>query len=180
MFKREYRLVNNHALVHLGDVSSCVWTDLVHVCQQSHLMHTWTKHNIPTRCERKKTPLFIWKPPSRHRYDVDGCLLTEVTDVVPELLEDVTQAFRIGGDLWGIHHKDHTVHLVLQQRLLHITHRLRPHWLFWAELQCRHESVFVWLGWDGLNPYYTVQTGFMGFYLRIQWSPSIDSHSFGT
>lgn len=55
--------------------------------------------------------------------------LTQITDVLSELLEGGAETFRVGQDFRGVHHKYHTVDLVIEAWPLHITHGLRPHWL---------------------------------------------------
>lgn len=68
--------------------------------------------------------------------------LTQVTDVLSELLEGGAEAFRVGHDFRGVHHKGHTVDLFIQAWPLHIAHSLRAHWLIWAKLGERNDKHF--------------------------------------
>lgn len=62
--------------------------------------------------------------------------------MLSELLEGGAEAFGVGHDFRGVHHKGHTVDLFIQAWPLHIAHSLRPHWLIWAKLGERNDECF--------------------------------------
>ena len=61
--------------------------------------------------------------------------LTQVTDVLPELLERGSEAFGVRCDFRGVQHKGHTVDLVFYTRPLHVVYSLWSHCLVRAELE---------------------------------------------
>ncbi len=74
-------------------------------------------------------------------FDYLFLFLTQVTDVLSELLEGGAEAFGVGQYFRGIHHKHHTMNLVFKAWPLHVAHRLRPHWLIWAKLGEGNEEI---------------------------------------
>lgn len=61
--------------------------------------------------------------------------------MLSELLEGGPEAFGVGQDFRGVHHKGHTMDFVIEAWPLHIAHSLRPHWLIWAKLRERNEEL---------------------------------------
>lgn len=66
-----------------------------------------------------------------------GVVLTQVTDVLSEMLESGAQFFGVWWDFGGVHHEDHTVDLVFEAGLLYVASSLRANWLIWGKLQFR-------------------------------------------
>lgn len=65
----------------------------------------------------------------------DSTLLTQVTDVLSELLEGVSQAFGVSLDFGSIHHEGHTMDFVFKTWSLHVFCGVHDHWLNWVKLE---------------------------------------------
>lgn len=61
--------------------------------------------------------------------------------MLSELHEGGSEAFGVGQDLSGVHHKGHTMDLLFEAWPLHIAHSLRPYWLIWAKLGERNMGI---------------------------------------
>lgn len=119
--------------------------------EQSHLVNTYS--------DRGRAVPSVNQFPMLSVPEYICALLTQVTDVLSQLLEGAAEAFGILQHLWGIHNKHHAVDSVSKTRCLHVAHGLWAHWLVWAELEeRRNTAVLLWLmpPWITGHAYYTL------------------------
>ncbi len=72
---------------------------------------------------------------------LDYPFVTKVSDVLSKLLEGGAEAFGVGQNFRGVHHKHHTMDLIFETWLLHKAHSPRTDRLIWAELGERNEEM---------------------------------------
>lgn len=159
-----YHGLNGYTLVNVGDVFGRFYAHLVNVSQQSHLMDTWhaehgTAVNVCSKeignlsaslwcvCARQQGKYYImkWFNQSVQMWlGYFSTLLTQVTDVLPELLHGGAEAGGIRLDLYSAQNKYHTVDFVCQLGSFHKALCLRLHHRpVRTELQEKHRGRMV-------------------------------------